>query len=264
MDPEEIQRIQSDYRRRIADAWSIEPGAKLLEVGCGQGDMTAILAEKVGATGKVTAVDIANREYGAPLTIGEATDRLKASSLGDRIDFRFEFDLLDPNVHFDPDAFDGVVLVHSLWYFRSSFEILASMRRLRQWSKRLFLVEWDLVPRVPEQLSHFAAVIAQAAVEVFKTESQANVRTAISRSSVKDLLQEAGWTVIQEQMISTEGLQDADWEISICLANSMREARELNLPPQTIKQVKTQIDFLEQAAKPSGNRPLDSYTLTAE
>jgi ubiquinone/menaquinone biosynthesis C-methylase UbiE len=207
---EEVQRIQADYRRQIANSWHIEPGAKLLEVGCGQGDMTAILADKVGDQGKVLAVDIASPNYGAPLTLGEATQHLKASTLGQRIDFRFEFDILEPKVSFRSDAFDGVVLAHSLWYFDSPGAVLQTLTKLREWSRRLFIAETE------------------------------------------------------EQTLATETLQDADWEISACLTNSLQEALDLALPAKLRSIIESQVDALKGIAKPNGNRPLDSFSLTAE
>ncbi|MEI8282455.1 MAG: class I SAM-dependent methyltransferase, partial [Armatimonadota bacterium] len=65
--PDEVQHIQTAYRRRILDCWNIPLGSRILEIGCGQGDMTAVLAEAVGPTGRIIATDIAGRECGSPL-----------------------------------------------------------------------------------------------------------------------------------------------------------------------------------------------------
>ena len=84
----DIQLIQTGFRKQIVDAWGIQPGAKILEVGCGQGDMTAVLAHAVGAEGHVTACDTAAPDYGAPVTLGDSTSYLQQSALGARITFR--------------------------------------------------------------------------------------------------------------------------------------------------------------------------------
>lgn len=256
MSYEEIQRIQAEYRRRLADGWGISVGAKVLEIGCGQGDMTALLAQAVGPTGHVTAVDIADREYGAPLTLGQATDLLKATPEGGRIDFRFEFDVLDPQHAFEVD---DVVLAHSSWYFASLDQLKQTLVRARKWGKRLCFAEWDLQPRSLEQVAHLLAVVIQGEVEAFKPTSLANIRTPFSRTRFKTLLGETGWTLVEEQTVETDGLQDADWEIQACLRSSVEEA-----PPELAAWVEAQVEVLNELAVPSGNRPLNSYSILAE
>ena len=68
----DVQRVQTQFRMQLAEGWQIPQGAKVLEIGCGQGDMTAALANAVGTQGHVTAVDIASPEYGAPVTLGQS------------------------------------------------------------------------------------------------------------------------------------------------------------------------------------------------
>src|SRR5688572_22635761 len=121
--PDEIQRVQAAYRRRIASSWKIEPGARILEIGCGQGDMTEILAEAVGPDGFIMAVDNADPDYGAPTTLGEATAAIKAGPLGNRIEFCLNFDVLNPEVSFPPADFNLAVLAHSSWYFTSPIQL---------------------------------------------------------------------------------------------------------------------------------------------
>ncbi len=61
---------------RSSTQWQIPAGARVLEIGCGQGDTTAVLADAVGSAGRVIAVDIADPSYGAPVTIGESARHL--------------------------------------------------------------------------------------------------------------------------------------------------------------------------------------------
>jgi ubiquinone/menaquinone biosynthesis C-methylase UbiE len=44
--------------------WNIAPGSNVLELGCGQGDCTTVLAHAVGEHGSVVAVDPAELDYG--------------------------------------------------------------------------------------------------------------------------------------------------------------------------------------------------------
>lgn len=59
-----IQMVQTEHRLKLVHAWPIEAGLKVLEIGCGQGDCTAVLASIVGPSGHVTAIDPADLSYG--------------------------------------------------------------------------------------------------------------------------------------------------------------------------------------------------------
>ena len=54
-----IQTVQTEHRLNLANFWNIKPGSKVLEIGCGQGDTTAVLAYLVGDEGFVQSIDIA-------------------------------------------------------------------------------------------------------------------------------------------------------------------------------------------------------------
>lgn len=59
-----IQHSQTLHRLEILQHWDIPAGSKVLELGCGQGDCTAVLACAVGEQGEVVAVDPADLDYG--------------------------------------------------------------------------------------------------------------------------------------------------------------------------------------------------------
>lgn len=52
------------HRQRLIRLWNIPPGAKVLEIGPGQGDFTVVLADAVGPTGRVVGVDPAPLDQG--------------------------------------------------------------------------------------------------------------------------------------------------------------------------------------------------------
>jgi hypothetical protein len=55
---------QMDHRHELVKFWDIKPGSRVLELGCGQGDCTVVLAEAVGENGHVDAVDPGAPDYG--------------------------------------------------------------------------------------------------------------------------------------------------------------------------------------------------------
>lgn len=59
-----VQHLQTDHRLVLLQHWEIPTGSKILEIGCGQGDCTTVLAHAVGEEGTVVAVDPAELTYG--------------------------------------------------------------------------------------------------------------------------------------------------------------------------------------------------------
>ncbi|SJL14911.1 uncharacterized protein ARMOST_18387 [Armillaria ostoyae] len=72
----EAQLESTEHRLAILSKWDIPKGSKVLELGCGQGDCTAVLAELVGPNGHVTAVDPGSLDYGSPYTLGQAQNNI--------------------------------------------------------------------------------------------------------------------------------------------------------------------------------------------
>ena len=65
---------QMEQRVEFIRYWNIQPGERVLEIGCGQGDATVVLATAVGDHGHVTALDPASLDYGQ-LFSSQATSR---------------------------------------------------------------------------------------------------------------------------------------------------------------------------------------------
>lgn len=255
-----VQPIQTAYRRRILECWHIPLGAKVLEVGCGQGDMTAVLAEAVGPTGHVAATDIASADYGSPLTLWQASDLIKWSEVGDWVDFYFECDI----TQFDQAGFDYAVMAHSSWYFESADQLGMTLRNLSTKAKYLCFAEWNTVPRSSDQTAHLMAVFIQGYMEAFKTEGNANVRSPFTINQLKQIIVDSGWRITSFASPDTSGLQDADWEIAECIARVKSEVQDPGISPKRLSLLEGQIDTLRQIAKPSGNVPLSSVALVAE
>ncbi|MEU8842010.1 methyltransferase domain-containing protein [Streptomyces roseus] len=259
----DIQLSQTRHRATVVSSWHIAPGATVLELGCGQGDMTAVLAEAVGPEGRVVAVDVAAPSYGSPVTLGESAARLAAGPLGPRIDFRFGTDVLDPSVDFPESTFDHVVLAHCSWYFASVAQLRDTLARVRPWARRLCFTEWDLTPASGDQLAHLLAVLIQGQCEAAGSHGQGNVRTPFSREALLRLLPATGWTADGSRSVDTEGLQDGDWEIDACLSLAGTQERLAALPEPVRQLLLSQADVLRAIAKPHGNRTLAAYSVTA-
>ncbi|KIF72892.1 methyltransferase type 11 [Streptomyces sp. 150FB] len=259
-----VQRSQTLFRMKMVEKWRIPTGATVLEIGCGQGDMTAVLAQAVGRNGRVVALDVAGPDYGSPVTLGESADFLMSSSLGKRIEMRFETDVLDSRTTFPSDSFDYVVLSQSSWYFASADQFADTLARVRPWAHRLCFSEWDLRPTDSAQIPHLLAVLAQGQIEAGGARGNGNVRTPTSREAALRILARTGWQVRDEHHVATTDLQDADWEIDACLRMVDDAERMGRLNAATREFVTSQADVLRTLAKERGNSPLGTYALVAE
>ncbi|KAF2026061.1 S-adenosyl-L-methionine-dependent methyltransferase [Setomelanomma holmii] len=231
-----IPLSQTLHRLELLQHWNMPTGSKVLELGCGQGDCTTVLAHAVGEQGSVVAVDPADLDYGSPYTLGQAQDHISQSPLGKRITWvqQSPLDYLSslPSPASTPagdrQAFDATVLCHCLWYFPSPSLILSTLRALKQHSKRLLLAEWSLVATHPSAQPHVLAALTQAALECRKPKSISNVRTVLGPKRLTELALAAGWQLqIETRVQSVEGLLDGQWEVSACLSSSFeREVEE--------------------------------------
>jgi hypothetical protein len=258
-----VQLIQTRFRLQLVDAWGIEPGSSVLEIGCGQGDMTAVLADAVGPDGHVIAVDNADPGYGSPVTLGQSMDFLRATDLGQRIETRFQFDALGIANDFDDDAFDVVVLSQCTWYFASTAQVSDIVARITPWSPSLCVAEWDLQPTTAGQLPHLLAVLIQGQIEARGSRGDGNIRTPFSRPRMRQILADQAWEIATERTVDTSTLQDADWEVAAALDMVDDAQLMASLPPSARDLVDSQADVLRAVAKEAGNETLPTYAISA-
>lgn len=259
-----IQRIQTEHRMKLAKFWGIKEGSKVLEIGCGQGDTTAVLAYLVGDKGFVHGMDIASPEYGSPITLGDSIDFLKKTELGHRIKIDFKMDIQSTEVNFPEGFFDYVILSHSSWYLNSAEELLAILRKLKKWGKTLCFAEWDTRINANEQLPHFLSVLIQAQYECFKKSSISNVRTLFTPMDIRDITKEAGWNIVDETSINSSNLQDGEWEVKQTLINYQNELNVIdNIPTKLHTLIKSEIRLLEESVGKSEIKPMSTFCFIA-
>ncbi|WP_419882174.1 class I SAM-dependent methyltransferase [Peribacillus sp. B-H-3] len=260
-----IQKVQTEHRIKLAQFWGIKEGSRVLEIGCGQGDTTAVLAYLAGETGFVHGVDIASPDYGAPATLGASADFLKKSYLGNRITFDFETDVLSPGVDFPDNYFDFIILSHCSWYFKSSGEFSSVLNRSRKWGRQLCFAEWDARITSIEQYPHLLAILIQAQYESFKNDSDSNVRTLFTPDDAKRIAREAGFTIQKETSLFSPGLQDAEWEIDYLLQEYHGEMSLIDEMPDKLKSlIHSEVNLLQESIKHRQVKPMSIYACTAE
>ncbi|MFD1032356.1 class I SAM-dependent methyltransferase [Metaplanococcus flavidus] len=247
-----IQRTQLKHRLSLVKAFQLEPGMRILEVGCGQGDTTVALADAVGENGHVLAVDIADPSYGAPITLGEATETIAASPLGKRVTFKLETDLLD----LQEEKFDVAILSHCSWYFRNPEELLSYLKKLRGMAQRICIAEWDFNFTRMGQRQHFAATAILALYSEF-VDNTGNIQHVYDSLQLKSMLEEAGWRVKRTAVVDAGYLQDGAWEVDY--AESVRP--EFTSTPPRIQSLANSLYALLDGDEVES---LDSVVLVAE
>jgi SAM-dependent methyltransferase len=226
---------QTKHRIDLLQAWfgSLEAaknsleGSTILEIGCGQGDMTVALAWAVGPSGTVNAIDPAPLDYGSPETLLEAQQRISRSPFGTRINWirsdPIEALQRDPKLR----AADYIILAHSLLYMGSTEYVATLFRALSSaastatesaLSPKLLVAEWGMRVSSENAKPHLYAVQAQAAQPL----SSGNIEP----KTTTELAREAGWKEEREIWIVSPDLDDGAWEVAA--ARSMPFADDAN------------------------------------
>ncbi len=259
----DTDKTQIAHRLKLVEFWSPQDGDRILEIGCGQGGTTIVLADAVGAEGFVHGIDNASPDYGSPTTLSEARDFIKNSKIGSRIAIDFETDILSPDIVFPEKSFDLIVLSLCSWYFSSIGEFRQVLRKTRSWGKKLAYAEWDPNPTTINQLPHFMAVLLWAQSESYKEESDANLRTLITPMEAKRAAMDIGWEIEREDSIVTPEMHDARWEVDGALEYIRPELADLkNLPSKVKNLMESQIDILDNMNKNQELKSLPTYTFT--
>lgn len=259
---------QLRHRMALVEFWATHPGDRVLEVGCGQGDTTVVLADAVGPTGSVVAVDAGPLDYGTPTTLSQAHATLDSSPVGKQIDFHTSTDLLEHRWDFPVHHFDLVVFSHCSWYMDSPKLLQQLLARVRPWSKRLGFAEWDPMPENVHQMPHLMAALLQAHVRSHWPESgMGNVSSLVTPDHARSMAERSGWRVSKEQTTgSSVALEDGrSWEIAeaIDMAEQMIGLKR-SFPESTKEVITAEAGLLSRLADREPRESLPTYVFLAE
>ncbi|KAF2243136.1 S-adenosyl-L-methionine-dependent methyltransferase [Trematosphaeria pertusa] len=217
---------QTTHRVNILRNSGIKPGDRILEIGCGQGDCTAVLA-LLYPHSHIDAVDPAPLDYGAPETLGQAQVRIKAYEFGDRITFH-QATPVDFLASVEDGRYDVAILCHCLWYFAGAEEVKRTLEAARGKAERLCIAEWALKAGVKDAEAHVLAALVRAACEAHIPDSDQNIRTLLSPSGIQKLAAEAGWKMQSEASLTPgRELDDAKWEVGMLFLEDKADGENL-------------------------------------
>lgn len=221
-----IEIAQARHRINLLNKWSvIKPGSKILELGCGQGNCTAVLADAVGPDGHIDAVDPASPDYGSPFTLGQAQAHISSS----QVDSRISWHRATPQeflLHSDK-IWDCAVLTHCIWYFLSPSILQEILTALVGRVRHLCVAEYALHATLPQAVPHVLAALARATLEAHKPQSESNIQTPLAPEAIKALAEKCGWNLESEaSLVPEEGLLDGHWETGAVVSESfLKEAQ---------------------------------------
>ena len=214
-----VEQGQAEHRVELVNSWEMAPGSRVLEIGCGQGTTTAMLAEAVGPSGHVDALDPGPPDYGAPFTLAQAQGHLSQGPVGDRITWH----------NAEPDAWlaktdgswDYVVLAHCIWYFASPGVLKSMLAALKGRAGKLLVAEYALTATERAAAPHVTAAIARATLEALHKDTEANIRCLLAPESIKAVAGESGWSLDREEIVVPgQGLMDGSWEVGTVKSKS--------------------------------------------
>ncbi len=122
-----MSRLLDPLHRRLLDLLGLSPGARALEVGCGNGSVSAWLADRVGPGGRVVAVDL----------------DLSLTSLASGVEFR-QADILAGPVA--PADFDVVTCRAVLHHVGDVAQAVANMVGSARPGATVLVIEPDFLP----------------------------------------------------------------------------------------------------------------------
>ncbi|KAK7437446.1 hypothetical protein CaCOL14_000548 [Colletotrichum acutatum] len=254
-DPAHLHKVllpQLTHRLRLASLWSITPGTRVLDIGCGQGDSALVLSHAIAPlsitadgdtnnvspcpapgsapVGHITALDPAPGDYGSPYTLAQSQSHISSSPYGAAITFH-QSDAPSYLASHPSESFDAATLCHSLWYFPSADAISSLFEALYGSNiTMLCFAEYALQARNPAQKPHELAVAAQkrfyelrAGAEKGFSLDQGNVRGALAPEEIVKLAERAGWKVRERGVVDTPGLLDGQWEVGAAVDSSWAE-----------------------------------------
>jgi len=229
------QHPQNNHRTNLINAWSISPNSKVLEIGCGQGDCTEVLARAVGPAGHIDAIDPAPLDYGSPETLGEAQARLSQSHIGPRITWH-QASPVEFLASIEKGAYDVSVLCHSIWYFASPAVVLDTLCALKGKAEKLCIAEYALSATEAGAVPHVLAALTRASLEAHKTISEENIRTALAPDAIRRIAIEVGWKLVcEKRIVPEEGLEDGKWETNTVVDENFLEEVETNIKEEKVR-----------------------------
>ena len=151
------------------------------------------------------------------------------------------------------------MIAHASWYFDSLEQLQTTLRKVAPWCRRIFLAEWNITPRLANQVPHQLTVLIETQLAAFTPNSFANVRTLVTKEWLVEVLYELGYTV---QTTSQDAMKDGYWEASYTAETGLAAVTAMSLPDKFKQLMETEIHTLQNYDL-TQMKTLDSCVMTA-
>ena len=205
-----IPRFQ--LRMTVIQEWAIGLGKRVLDIGCGQGESSAILALALGPESRIVAIDPARSDYGIPYTVSQSQEYICRSAIGSQISF-FQTTAADLFKSLNQSAsaiVDVATLCHSLWYFPDIQTVIDLFRTLADAGiTKVYTAEYDFDSAMPSQQPHMLAARAQASLYASRALREPgtrtlNVRGAPDKKAILDAAMLSGFSAVRQGTVTPE------------------------------------------------------------
>jgi ubiquinone/menaquinone biosynthesis C-methylase UbiE len=129
-----VPALFQEWAGRVAGAAQIEPGQRVLDVACGTGALTRVVAERVGPNGSVVGLDLNEGML--------AVAKQKAPD----IEWKHAHAEALP---FDDNSFDAVVSQFGFMFFQDQSAAVQEMARVLRAKGTLAVAVWDSLQNTP-------------------------------------------------------------------------------------------------------------------
>jgi len=126
----QVDRALRPFGEAMIEAARLQPGQRVIDVGCGCGGTTFSAAKRVGSAGRMVGIDIS-----APMI-----ERAKKQSAGDS---RLEFVCADAAAYEFAEPFDALLSRHGLMFFEDPVTALRHLRSQLRPNAIVSFVAWQ-------------------------------------------------------------------------------------------------------------------------
>jgi len=191
--PQRYDGMLAPLGRLALDAAGLAPGERVLDVGCGGGQLALEAAERVGADGEVVGVDVS-----APL-LEVARERAAAAGLG-------HVSLLEADAQehrFPLDGFDAVVSRFGVMFFADPVAAFANLLAATAPGGRLAFVAWQEATANEWAAVPIGAVVPHVGMPPLPPPGAPGPFAFADADRLRTILTGAGWTGVRLEDVRT-------------------------------------------------------------